>query len=92
MIERTGDMIKATRADGQVKMFHRSKNRAAYRWIRRGQANLVHKCDDHNLTSYEAIADYMGITSRRVRQIEAQAIVKLKKALEMDRLFMELAE
>jgi len=92
VIVRDGDMMTVTRADGQVRTFHRSEKKAAYRWRRRADANMVHKCDEHNLTSYEAIGDYMGITAKRVRQIEAQAILKLKKALNMDRFFREFTE
>lgn len=82
MIERFGEMVKITREDGQVRTFHRSEKKAAYRWRRRADANMVHKCDDHRLTSYESIGEFLKIPATRVRQIEAQAIRKIKKALE----------
>jgi DNA-directed RNA polymerase sigma subunit (sigma70/sigma32) len=89
MIERFGDMMKVTRDDGQVRTFHRSEKKAAYRWRRRADANMVHKCDDHRLTSYEAIGEYLRITPARVRQLEAQAIKKIKAAMTTDRFFEE---
>ena len=89
MIERFGDMMKVTRDDGQVRTFHRSEKKAAYRWRRRADANMVHKCDDHRLTSYESIAEHLQITPARVRQLEAQAIKKIKAAMTTDTFFEE---
>jgi DNA-directed RNA polymerase sigma subunit (sigma70/sigma32) len=89
VIERFGDMMKVTRDDGQVRTFHRSEKKAAYRWRRRADANMVHKCDDHRLTSYESIADHLQITPARVRQLEAQAIKKIKAAMTTDTFFEE---
>ncbi len=83
------ETVTITRCDGETRTFRRGEKRAMESWRQRGWANLVHKHDDHNLTSYQSIADYLGISKERVRQIEAKAIAKLKAALETDRLFME---
>jgi DNA-directed RNA polymerase sigma subunit (sigma70/sigma32) len=67
----------------------KSEKKAAYRWRRRADANLVHKCEDHRLTSYEAIGEHLRITPARVRQLEAQAIKKIKAAMTTDTFFEE---
>jgi DNA-directed RNA polymerase sigma subunit (sigma70/sigma32) len=75
------ETVTITRCDGETRTFRRGEKRAMESWRQRGWANLVHKHDDHNLTSYQSIADYLGISKERVRQIEAKAIAKLKAAL-----------
>ena len=71
---------------GDEKSEHQSK-RAAESWVKR-RKHYFHSLprDDYHM-SFEAISQVMGISKVRVRQLDAQAITKLRAALMDDAEF-----
>ena len=61
---------------------------AAESWVRR-RKHYFHRLprDDYHM-SFEEISQVMGISKVRVRQLDAQAVTKLRKALTDDPVFM----
>jgi DNA-directed RNA polymerase specialized sigma24 family protein len=53
---------------------------------------LEMEIDNHELRSYESIARELGISQKRVRDIEQRALTKLRKALEKQGVYSSEVE
>ena len=72
---------------GEEKSEHATQD-AAESWVRRRKHYFHSLPRDDYYMSFEAISQVMGISKVRVRQLDAQAITKLRAALTDDPEFM----